>query len=220
MPGKLARLSARDLARFERSYGIPAAFRILRRHLGLWRAARMMIAFVARRSDDPLAGVPATDWPMDQEQLCRIQLRPVFHLDDIAREVLRMEESAREALLRDIIVELGAVFVERMLPVPDPGAWRRMNAGDRDELLRSLGARMFNARLGAVRATERDLSLDVVACRFVELCHAAGREHLARHFCDADSRHFDSAESLVELRRSGTLARGAALCDFRFRYRS
>lgn len=217
----LTRLSARDLARFEWSTSVPAAVRILRRQLGSWRTTRVLVELAVRKRKDPLAHIPrAPDWPSEQETLCRQQLRTLFHLDDITRDRLGLDEAARDALLRDLIVELGAVFVAKMMPVPRRRVWQSMREPEREALLRSLGERMFNARLGAMRIDHDRLTLEITACRYVELCRAAGREHLAQYFCVADSHYFDSAESFVELRRTGTIARGAARCDFEFRYRS
>ena len=215
----LGPLSRRTLARFELTAGLPAAASILHRHLGLWRAARVLLALAARRHVDPLAGVPRTDWPALQEDLTRWQLRTVVHVDDVARDVLGLGDDARMALLADLVSEIGARFVEANIPVPDARTWELTSEPDRARFVAGLGARLVNARVANVAVSDRTLSLDVTACRFVELCRAAGRPHLAPLFCEADSKYFDSDRSVLVLRRSGTLARGAERCDFRFRYR-
>ncbi len=140
-------------------------------------------------------------------------------LEDIARDVLRLDDEARQHLLAEFVAETGARFVASSWPIPTAQRWREAGEEDRRGYLESVGRRMFNARVHMPEANERSLAVDVTACRFVELCKLAGRPHLAPLFCEADARHFDSARAIVTLRRSGTIARGAARCDFRFEYR-
>jgi hypothetical protein len=193
--------------------------RVLSRHLGRVRAARALAAFVWRARRDPLRDLPRT-WDDTQETLSREQLAPVFHIDDIARDVLGLDDDARMALLADMVGDTGARFVAQNVPEISPEEWSVASDEDRKRFARGLGGRLFNAKLTVLRVHGDGLDIDVTACRFVELCRAAGRQYLAPLFCEADSRHFDRPDSAIALKREGTLARGAERCDFRFRLRT
>lgn len=215
----LSRLTKRELDRFDRSTGIPTALGVIRRHLGLLRTLRVGVSLIVRRDLDPLADVPRAGWDDWREDLCRHQLRTLFHLDDVLCDVIGLDDQAKNALLGDVIVETGARFVAKSVQAPAPEEWAKAPEPERDEFLKSIGERMFNAEIGTVQGGDRELAVDVTACRLVELCNAAGRGHLAPNFCAADSRHFDSEGSLLGLRRGKTIAEGSARCEFRFYYR-
>jgi hypothetical protein len=59
---------------------------------------------------------------------------------------------------------------------------------------------------------------DVTACVFHELASRLGTPEAARHLCTADDVYFPGSVGRIGARfvRAGTLARGAARCDFRF----
>lgn len=59
---------------------------------------------------------------------------------------------------------------------------------------------------------------DVTACVFHELANRLGFPEAARHLCAADDVYFPKSGREMGARfvRAGTLARGAARCDFRF----
>ena len=192
--------------------------RVLSRHLGRLRAARALLLLALRSRRDPLRDLPRL-WDDEQEELSRQQLAPVFHVDDIARDVLGLDDDARMALLADMVGDTGARFVAQNVPSIPPGEWSAATDDERERFAHGLGRRLFNAKLDIQRVHADGLDIDVTACRFVELCRAAGREYLAPLFCEADSRHFDRPESTITLQREGTLARGAPRCDFRFRLR-
>ena len=153
------------------------------------------------------------------DELTRHQLRAAVRLDDATHAALRpprWPEERRRALLVDVIAETGAAFIEENVPFPTRDAWRGANAAAREGFLESLRARLFNAAFEPAGVGAESVGFDVRACRFVELCGALGRPSLARAFCEADSRFFARNEDLIRLERSETLARGGAVCDFRF----
>lgn len=205
--------------RFDVTVGLPVALRVLARRLRGGRFLRAVVALLLRAVRDPLRSVPPAGWPDAQETLTRHQLRPVLLMDDVAREVLELDEPARMALLGEVVAETGARFVATHVPEVDRATWHAEPADERLRFAEQLGARFFNMRMQVVGADDAGLAIDVTACRFVELCHAVGRPHLARLFCEADSRHFDREGSLITLRRTGTLAMGAPRCDFRFGFK-
>lgn len=208
--------SLRALAWFDATVGLPAALRVLAAQLGPRRAARVAVALARRARRDPLAGVPRGAWSGRDDELTRRQLRPVLLLDEVARDVLRLDDAARRALLAEVVAEVGARFVARHAAPPPTAAWRAASPARRGRFLDALRARLFNTRTEAVAATDDALAFDVTACRFVELCRAVGRPELAALFCEADARRFAAADSPARLVRLGTLARGAPRCDFRF----
>lgn len=216
---RVAPLGRLELLRFELGTGLATALTVLRRHLGIVATLRAATALALRSSRDPLSGVPKTDWPAWQEELTRRQLRPVLLMDDILREVLGLSDADRLAVLGELVAETGARFVERSVPELPLERWSAAPEAERERFVRELSARLPNARVERFSVGDDRLSFDISACRFVELCRAAGRHHLAALFCDADSRHFDGAGSLLRLRREGTIARGATHCDFAFEYR-
>lgn len=74
----------------------------------------------------------------------------------------------------------------------------------------------FLSAAGRPVRTDEEVSFDVERCRFVELLGAVGEPQLAPLLCEADELFFDGRRRLVRLRRTGTLAQGAARCDLRF----
>ncbi len=217
---RLSPLRRADLARFDWATGLWTSLGVLRRHLGALGATRAAAALVARAHRDPLRDVPAPGgWPALQDELTRHQLRPVLHMDDIAREVLGLSDDARMALLTDLVAETGARFVAGTVPQLALTRWRHADAGERERFAADVAGRLVNARVEQRSTGDAHLAFDVTGCLFVELCRSVGRPYLAPLFCEADSRHFDSPRSPLTLVRESTIARGATRCDFRFVYR-
>lgn len=205
--------------RFDLARGLPTAVRVLHRELGAGRAARVIGALLWRSlGRDPLAETPAGDWDPRAEALSRHQLRPAVRLDDALRDVLGMDEAARVGVLRAVVSETGARFVEAHMPMPTRAAWHAASVAERERFAAGASAPFFNARVGGVSADRSSVRVDVSACRFAELCAALGRPYLAPLFCEADSVWFGRPGARVRLLRTGTIAQGAPRCDFHFVY--
>lgn len=216
---ELGPLSKAALLRFDVTTGLPVAFGVLRKRLGWGRAVRAAALLLRRGGDDPLAGIDSGDFSPRDEELTRHQLRSAVLLDDVLREDLALDAQERTAVVQEVVAQTGARFVARFVPPVGAERWKHASPRQRVAFLRQLTERFFNMRAERLETTETSLGFDVTACRFVELCHALGRPHLAPMFCAADSVRFAQPGSPVELRRSGTLATGASCCDFRFELR-
>ncbi len=72
-------------------------------------------------------------------------------------------------------------------------------------------------RLRVVNAREQgfDLGFDVARCAITRLFRDAGAEEYTKILCEVD--FITSQLAGLELHRTGTIANGAAVCDFRFR---
>lgn len=213
---ELGPLTKAALLRFDVTTGMPVAFRVLRRRLGWGRAVRASGTLLRRTSRDPLAGLPSGDLLPRDEELTRHQLRSAVLLDDVLRRDLRLGDEERLSVLEEVVAQTGARFVARFVPNVRLEQWQRASADEREGFLRRLLGRFFNMRAAGLHTDVDSLGFDVTSCRFVELCHALGRPYLAPMFCAADSVRFSEPDSLVTLRRTGTLATGAPCCDFRF----
>lgn len=214
----LRRLRPGDLARFDLRHGLPVAWRVLRAELGAATAARALAAYARRSVSDPLAGLPIRGWPLHDEKLVRRQFRAAVIFDDVAREDLGLPDDRAEALVRDLVAETGARFVQRNAPLQMADAWRSASEQERGRFAGQLLRRFFNMRAERVETGPERFDFDVTVCRFAQLARDSGRPHLGPMFCEADSRLFDRRDVPVQLRRTGTIARGDGVCDFRFRY--
>lgn len=215
---RLRPLREADLLWFELRHGVPVAWRVLRERLGARRALRAIAAYARRSRTDPLADVPGAGWGERDERLSRRQFRAAVRFDDVAARDLGLADDERLWLVREIIAETGARFVRANAPLHVAEDWRAAPDAARRRFARELLGRFFNMEGEGLRAERDALSFDVTRCRFAELARAIGRPYLGPLFCEADSRLFDRADVPVALRRTGTIANGAAVCDFRFRY--
>lgn len=206
---------AADHVWFEVSGGHAAAVRVLARELGAGRAVRA-IAGMARRQifADPFRDLPKADGVGDW--LTRRQLGPVLLLDDALQEDLGLDAAAAAAVLGTLVSEVGATLLRRRFPALDAARWAAADPADRERLARAVFARLGNVAQADVTTTAESMAIDIRACRFVALCAAVGRPHLAPLFCAADDAFFDRPEAPARLVRTGTLATGADRCDFRF----
>lgn len=187
-----ARAGARIvLAALVRRLGVIGALGALAR-VGAWKA----------RGAPFRALGPARD---ERERLSRAQAGDLVLLDRAVRCAAGPDVAlavAREAVLG------GAVpFLDAMIP--------RFSAERLAAVAPELVARFFNAE-GEARVIDGVFHFDVARCRFVELLDAVDARHLAPLFCEADHAFFGGGHRPVTLRRSRTIAGGAAGCDFQF----
>ncbi len=216
--------TVRELRRFDRQHGIPAALGVLRAQLTVAELAGVALAMAAGGLRDPLRALPKSPrWSPLVEDLVRHQLRAAVRLDDATRRALRgpaWPETRRQALLLEVIAVTGSRFIEHTMPFPCLDAWRDAAPSARARFMEALRGRAFNAQLEPAGVSAVAMGFDVSACRFVELCHELERPYLAPMFCESDSRFFAERSDLIELKRTRTQARDAAPCDFRFTLRS
>lgn len=67
-----------------------------------------------------------------------------------------------------------------------------------------------------VRCDGREIHFDLRRCLYHDLTRALGCPELCRVYCENDDIAFSGLAPKVRFRRSGTLAGGAACCDFHF----
>jgi len=208
-------LSRTQLAWFDLRHSLPATWGALRRHMGRLAAASLLLRALWAARRDPLRGLPRASPPWPKEALARQQLRGAFLLDDALRaRAPRTEPADRLAILRDVIVAAGVRFLRHTLPFDDPTAWRAASQDERARFVRQAFDRFPNAQARLVATGADHAAFDVTACRFVDLCRAAGRDHLAPLFCAADAAYF-GRDGRPSLERPHTLAQGDPVCAFR-----
>ena len=206
-----------ELVRFDLTTGLPTALSVLRRHLGVGRTLRVILAYLVRSLRDPLRDVSTAGWPRRRERLVRHQLRAAVRVDDALRAASGLDEAARAPILADVIAQTGARFIAANVPMPQADQWTGTTAAERERYAGQVVGRFFNAQTERLDAGARHFAFDVTGCRFAQLCDALHRPHLAPLFCAADSVYFERPDSPLRLVRTETLASGGARCDFRFR---
>jgi hypothetical protein len=205
----------RQLIWFDVTTGQPLAVKLLFGHLGAARFARLLPRLAVRSIRDPLRAVDHSGWPRDKDRQTRRQLRPVLALHAALLDIGVAPEEAL-AITGDVVAQVGARFIGANVVLPDPDQWAQADDRDRHRYVGQVIDRLFNAEVAAIEVSENSLGFDVTACRFAHLTEAAGYPELAPLFCEADGAHFERKELPIRLRRSGTIARGAKRCDFRF----
>lgn len=184
------------------------AFEVLRRELGVRRAVRAGLA--AERGRDPFR----TQGPPDceEERLSREQIAPAVRL---YRALDRMVGRGEALRITGLVVHDAAVlFLGHTVGHLDPDRWHAMDDAGRRNLVETVQARFFNATATIEDVTRAGFVMRVRSCRFVRLCAAAACPEVAPLFCAGDLAFFNRGP--VRLERCGTLAEGAAECDFRF----
>lgn len=146
---------------------------------------------------------PAAD---ERDRLSRRQCGDLVLLDRALRR--RGHDELALTVARKAVLEGGVPFLDALLP--------NFEADPTEAEVQRLAASFFNAEGEARQDGAGRFAFDVHRCRFVELLTAVDATHLMRFFCEADDVFFDGKRRPILLRRSGTLARGASSCDFRF----
>lgn len=192
-----------------------AAFGVLRRRFGWWRALRIGLAIERRRAAGrPFAHLPA---PRDEKDAqSRDQIGPAILL--FGALVERYDDSTAIEVTAAVVETAAIAFLEQTV-----GPLRRehlaaMSADERDRFVRERMSRFPNAEVRFERIDADEVRFTVTACRFVALCHAAGCPELAPLFCAGDARFFGEVEPDVVLIRETTLAVGGDRCPFVLRY--
>lgn len=215
----VADLSRAAILRFEVTRVLPGAIRLLHRHLGYARLARVLARLCIDGRRDPLRSVPRLHRDAEREALARRQFASVVRIDDALRAERSLSTEPRMTILRELLAQSGAAFIAGAFPLPAPASWRAASPSDRQGFLTRATRWFVNADIAEVRTDERSLGFDVERCLFAELARAIDRPYLGPLFCVADEVYFGRPDCPVALTRTRTLATDGQPCDFRFRYR-
>ena len=187
-----------------------AALSVMLRELGLLETLKLGVS-VAMMSvtRDPFKSLGATSEPAELES--RAQLRPAV----LTYRHLLTRREPQEALrvTEQVVLASGRAFLRVVLSgldLPELLASPR-----REELLRARLQRIPNATF-TLRFEGDQLHFTVSACRFVQLCQAAGHPELTPLFCSVDDAFFGHDLKGVSLSRETTLAHGGGCCPFVF----
>lgn len=211
---RLPELSRWDLIRFDLTWGLPTALRVLKQRLSIAELLTTLGHYLVASVQDPFRGVDSRVWPRQKETLTRHQLRSAIALDTALERGTRRAPEERVALLHEVIAETGAAFITFILPLPAVERWDAATPEERQGYVESAMNRFFNADIDNVRTSDSGLRFDVRRCRFAEIAHAVDRPYLAPMFCAADSVFFGRPHSPATLERTSTLAKGGTHCDF------
>ncbi len=182
---------------------------ILRGELGRGRALRAGMA--AERGADPFEGEGPPD--CEEERLSRGQIGPAIKLYLALVDMVGREDALR--ITGRVVHEAAVIFLGHTVGRLEPARWAALDDDARRTLVETIQARFFNATADIEDVTATGFVMRVRACRFVRLCAAAGCPEVAPLFCAGDMAFFNAGP--VRLERPGTLAEGAADCEFRFR---
>jgi len=180
-------------------------WRQLRSHVGVFGALGVLASVAgAKLRGEPFRRLgPAVD---ERDRLSRRQCGDLVLLDRALRA--RGQSDAAAAVTREAVLQGAIPFLDALLPPLDDDPT--------EEDMVALAETFFNAEGKGRKLAEGSFAFDVRRCRFVELLQAVEAEHLMTLFCEADEVYFDGQRRPITLRRKGTLARGAEVCDFRF----
>ena len=132
---------------------------------------------------------------------------------------MKMSEQRRLDILRAVISESGAKFIETNVVLPQADEWEKMDDAERERFTQKIISRFKNVEAKTVETPESVFGFDVSHCHFAALTRTLDRAYLAPLFCQADSVYFNRPEVLVQLNRKETLAQGDHACTFRFEYK-
>lgn len=223
VPGEAARhrlpvltpIGKAQMLRFELAESTPVSLAKLRERLGAWRALRVIASLVWRSIfRDPTRQLPAPKTA--DEWLTFRQLRPVILLEDSMVRGLGLTREEAFPILRDVILASGTRFLAAFMPAIASTDWRASSQAERDSFAGGLISRLFNARISRVETSDDALVFDVGQCRFADAVRILDRKHLGPLFCEVDAAFVEREGSTLTLERHGTIAKGAALCDFRW----
>lgn len=206
-----------DLVRFDLTKGLPVALRVLRSSLAPTELRRALISFVRRSiGKDPFRSLDPPTSP--GEEFTRHQLKPVLLLDAVLQQDLGWPRERAHEVLRDVVGETGAAFIDANLAPPDAATWLGMTDQARQEFAEGVLRKFENAEGTAVEVAADRFSVDMTSCHFAALTHRLGRPDLSPLFCHADSVFFGRPDGQIQLTRDETIARGDKRCAFRFSF--
>lgn len=207
------------LTYFDITQSFPLAAKILIQNLGLLATLQVFILFGLKKiSFKPFQSLRREKPLARAEALTRHQLLPVLLLDSILTHRLKLKPEHSLAILKEIVAQSGALFIQYAMKSPNPAVWHRMGTEAKNQFASNGLKQFFNAETHVVQDPKASFGFNVSLCHFVTLTKELGRQDLAPLFCAADEVLFDRPELHVILKRDETLAQGHAQCAFRFQW--
>ena len=214
-------MNAFKLTFFDLTQSFPLAAKILFQNMGLLRTVQVFILFGLKKiTFRPFKALPKTKPLGRAEALTRHQLLPVLLLDAIFKTHLKIEPTQSLSILKQIVSQSGALFIQYAVQNPSPAAWHQMDTKAKNHFATRSLQQFFNAETHVVQAPQASFGFNVSLCHFVTLTTALGRSDLAPLFCAADEVLFDRPELHIIMKRDETLAQGHSQCAFRFQWDS
>ncbi len=212
-------MNAFQLTFFELTQSFPLSAKILHKNLGLLLTIKVFVLFAIRKLTFRPFNTLNNKQPLNRaEALTRHQLLPVLLLDSIFTKNLKLSPKQSLSILKEIVGESGALFIQFAVKNPKPSTWHQMDL-EQKNLFASNGLKQFfNAEMQIVKDANASFGFDVSLCHFVALTNQLGRPDLAPLFCGADEVLFDRPELQIEMHRKETLAQGHSKCAFRFNW--
>ena len=204
---------------FDLKHSFPLAARLLKEELGLLGMLHCFVRFAWRKLwQKPFAQLVRPNPISPNEALTRHQLEPVLILDAVLNLDLKLSTDRTRSVLKRIVSESGASFIQFAVKNPQPEAWHQKSVSAKNEFAQKGLQQFFNAEAEVVSAPNAHFAFDVKACHFVGLARELGRSDLAPLFCGADEALFNRPELKVIMTREETLAQGHERCAFRFQW--
>jgi hypothetical protein len=195
---------------------VAAAARILGAQVGV-RLATVVLGevAVAQARGEPFRSLgPPVD---DRERLCRRQVGPALLLQRALRRWLDADEAIE--ITKEVVVEGTVLFLRHSMGNLERAALMALAPEAREEHVRRLGARFFNAELRWDEISDEAVRFTVQRCCFPRLCEAGGAPEVAPLMCLGDAVYFGEVLGTVDLVRPTTLADGGDCCPFELRWR-
>jgi hypothetical protein len=141
-------------------------------------------------------------------------------LDSIFVSNMNLASAQSLSILKQIVSQSGALFIQYAVKNPSPKAWHQMDKAAKNQFATRGLQQFFNAETHIVQDPTASFGFNVSLCHFVTLTNELGRSDLAPLFCAADEVLFDRPELHILMKRDETLAQGHAQCAFRFHWDS
>jgi len=178
---------------------------------------RVLVCFVARKiTQRPFRNLERQGPLTLEERLTRHQLEPVLILHSVFRRDLGLQQNAAISILKKVVGESGARFIQYAIKNPEEKVWKSMGVDEKNAFARQGLKQFFNLVASITVERPFDFAFDVKKCHFVALTHELGRSELAPLFCAADQVLFSRPELKILMTREETLAQGHPRCAFRF----
>lgn len=193
-----------------------AAARILVTEVGV-RLTTVVLAevAVAQARGEPFRHLPAPE--DDRERLCRRQVGPAVLMQRALRRWLGAERALE--ITREIVIAGTVIFLEHSIGPLERDTLMALSPEDREEFVRELGERFFNAEVRWDEISDKAVRFTVQHCRFPALCEAGDAPEVAPLLCLGDAVYFGETLGTVDLVRSQTLADGGDCCPFELTWR-
>lgn len=209
------------MMRFEALHGHRTSLPAIFRGLGFVDGVRAVLGVVRRQTfgPDPLQSLGPDDPADIEDWLARRQLRPLLWLDTTLTDDLKLDDTARVAVLREVVSATGAAFLGQLFPSITPEAWQGASDETRSNWVRRTMRRFGNIAEADVFPSDTGVGFDVRRCRFHRMVNALDRADLGPLFCEADNLYFSRDNNQYSFERTTTRANGGAVCDFRLTWK-